>query len=119
MCQSRLAKLYGEAIPMDELVKLSLRNGKLDGLFLVEIRRLVLRIPRLAAVFEVLVPVVVVSALGDVVDFSLILIPNDVLVGVVVGEFPLEEPTSPRYLDRRRASNSLVPNVIQSKDLRT
>jgi hypothetical protein len=59
--QRRLAELDGEAIPLVELVELALGNGEPDGLALVEIRQLVLRIPRLAVVVALLIAVVVIS----------------------------------------------------------
>jgi hypothetical protein len=40
--QRRLTKPDGEAILLGELVELALGNGELDGIVLVDIRRLVL-----------------------------------------------------------------------------
>jgi hypothetical protein len=95
------------------LVKLALCNGELDGLVLVAIHRLVLRIPRLVAVFEELFALVVVFSLDNVIGFTLALVIGCVwvllgillfvgilirvvvrfllVIAVVVGELPLEE----------------------------
>jgi hypothetical protein len=43
-------KLDGEAIPLGELVEFALVNCELDGLIVVEIRQLVLRIAHRVAV---------------------------------------------------------------------
>ncbi|KAK1615244.1 hypothetical protein QYE76_020761 [Lolium multiflorum] len=84
-------KLDGEAIPLSESVELALDNDELDGLVFVEIRWLVLQIPRRVSVIEVLVDVVVVSALDEVVGFTLIvaiivLVIDVVVILLVIGE---------------------------------
>jgi hypothetical protein len=88
--QRRLTKLDGEAIPLGELVQLALGNGELDGLVVVEIRRLVLQILRGVAVVGVLVVVVVVSTLDEVVGFALAVV-LVFLIGEDVCEFLVEE----------------------------